>query len=104
MLFRNPESQKPLRRPVAHIVPAGSNEVVSFVNSFLGFATDIIITNLDSTNIATFQINGEGNPILTLSSGAERSITDTKIEQIKIVSGASGGVQIEAQIKEIEVR
>ena len=94
-----PNQSQTLKRPVSHIIPAGTTEIVSFINEFLGEAEAIIISNLDSSNICTFQINGDSNPILTLASGADRSIDKTIIKTIKIVAGAAGAVQLEAQIR-----
>ena len=85
--------------PVSHIVPAGQTETISFPNQFLGIAESIIITNLDATNVAKYQINGESNPTLNLSTGAFRAIDDTRISTIKIIARAAGAVQIEAQVE-----
>ena len=90
------ESNKP---PVSDEVPAGTSKVISFPNQFLGVAESIVITNLDASNIATYQINGESNPTLTLTTGGERTIDKTVISTIKITAGAAGAVQVQAQVK-----
>jgi hypothetical protein len=41
-------------------------------------------------------------PILTLSTASFRSIDNTNISSIKIVAGASGAVQVEAQVQLFE--
>ena len=86
-------------RPISVIIASGVTETISFPNQFLGLAESIIISNLDASNVARFQINGESNPLLTLSTGAFRTIDKTKINTIKIIAGAAGAVQVEAQVR-----
>ena len=91
---------KPLLRPTVQIVvPLGTTRVVSFPDEFLGIAESILISNLDASNVATYQIGGQSMPTLILSSGAFRAISETKIKIISITAGAAGAVQLEAQIQ-----
>lgn len=92
-------NQIPILSPVMVIVPAGTMRVISFSNEFLGNAVSMIISNLDAANIATYQINGETQPVLTLSTGSFRSIDNTKIHLMTITAGAAGAVQVEAQVQ-----
>lgn len=93
------KNQIPVLSPVMVVIPAGTTQTISFPNQYLGEAVSILISNLDSTNVATYQINGDTMPTLTLSTGAFRSIDDTKIRLITITAGASGAVQVEAQVQ-----
>jgi hypothetical protein len=93
-------NNKPLLAPVMVIIPAGTTRVISFPNEFLGEAISILISNLDAANIATYQIGGQSAPILTLSTGAFRSIDDTRIRLISVTAGAAGAVQVEAQVQQ----
>lgn len=81
------------------VIPAGTTQTISFPNQFLGYAVSILISNLDAANIATYQINGDAMPILTLSTASFRAIDDTKINLITVTAGAAGAVQIEAQVQ-----
>lgn len=95
------KSQVPLLEPVTVIVPAGTTRTISFINEYLGRATSILISNLDATNVATYQIGGATQPTLTLSTGAFRAIDDTMISLITITAGAAGAVQVEAQVQKV---
>ena len=92
-------SQIPILSPVMVIVPQGQTQTISFPNEYLGSAVSILISNLDASNVCTYQIGGESMPILTLSTASFRSIDNTNISSIKIVAGASGAVQVEAQVQ-----
>jgi hypothetical protein len=94
---------KPLLAPVMVSIPAGTTRVISFPNEFLGQAISILISNLDAANVASYQIGGQSQPILLLSSGAFRSIDDTLIRVISITAGAAGAVQIEAQVQQFVI-
>lgn len=89
-----PPSQ--LEEPISVIVAAGATQTVSFPQEFFGFGTSLIITNLDATNVATYQINGETQPVLTLAANAFRTLNNVKLSLITIVAGAAGAVQIQA--------
>ncbi len=93
------QSQIPILAPITVIVAAGTTRVISFSNEFLGKAVSILISNLDAANIATYQIGGQSMPTLTLSTGAFRSIDNTKIDLISITAGAAAAVQVEAQVQ-----
>jgi len=99
MSISETKSQVPLLAPVMVIVPAGTTRTISFPDEFLGICTSILISNLDAANIATYQIGGQAQPTLTLSTGAFRTIDDTLIKIITVTAGAAGAVQVEAQIQ-----
>ena len=89
----------PLLAPITVIVPLGTTRTISFPDEFLGEAVSIIVTNLDAANNASYRINGQSQPTLTLLSGAFRAIDDTKIKLLTITAGAAGAVQLEAQVQ-----
>jgi len=91
-------SNIPVLQPVSVIVLAAATRTISFPNEFFGRAIAIRISNNDSANVATYQINGESRATLTLAASSNRTINDTVIELITIVAGAAGSVQIEAQV------
>jgi len=95
-------SEVPVLEPVSFIVPTGTTVTRSFPDEFFGLCIAIRITNLDGANVATYQINGESRPTLTLQAGGNRSINDTVIQLITIVAGAAGDVQVEAQVLKFE--
>ncbi len=98
-LVNEKQSQIPILAPVMVVIPAGTTRVISFPNEFLGKCVSILISNLDAANVATYQIGGQSQPILTLSTAAFRSIDSTKIELLSITAGAAGAVQVEAQVQ-----
>jgi len=85
-----------LEEPISFIVAAGTTVTTSFPQTFFRFASSIIITNLDAANVATYQINGESQPILTLAAGDFRTLNGIKVALITIVAGAAGAVQVQA--------
>ena len=95
------KSQVPLLEPIMIVVQAGQTRTISFINEYLGRATSILISNLDASNIATYQIGGPSQPTLNLSTGAFRTIDDTRIDLLTITAGAAGAVQIEAQVQRV---
>lgn len=93
------KSNVPILAPIMVIIPATESKTISFPDEYLGYATSILISNLDATNVATYQINGNTMPILSLSTGAFRAIDDTKIHLLTIQAGAAGACQVEAQVQ-----
>lgn len=92
------EVQNPtqLEEPISVVIPAGTTRTISFPQEFFGFGTSIIITNLDAANNATYQINGETQPVLTLAPDAFRTLNSVKLSLITVTAGAAGAVQIQA--------
>lgn len=98
-MLKETKSQVPLLVPIMVNVPAGTTRTISFPDEFLGEAVSILISNLDASNTASYQINGGSNPTLVLSTASFRAIDDTKIRLITVTAGASGAMQIEAQVQ-----
>jgi len=93
------KSKIPILAPVMVVIAAGTSKTISFPDEYMGFATSILISNLDASNVATYKIGGDTMPELTLSTGAFRAIDDTMIKLITITAGAAGAVQVEAQVQ-----
>jgi len=83
------------------IIPAATTVVTSFPNQFFGRATDMRLTNLDGANLATYQINGESTPVLTLLANSFVTFGATEINLISVTAGAAGACQIEATVRKI---
>jgi hypothetical protein len=98
-LVNETKSQIPVLSPIMVIVPQGTTKIISFPNEYLGKAVSLLISNLDATNVSTYQIGGQSMPTLSLSSGAFRSIDDTNISLISVTAGSAGATQIEAQVQ-----
>lgn len=86
---------------VSQIIPAGTTVTISFPNQFFGIAEDVRLTNLDGANNATFQINGESQPVNTILPSAVMPFGGTKITLITITAGAAAAVQLEANIRRL---
>jgi len=82
--------------PISVIVPAGATQTISFPQTFFGFGTAIIITNLDPSAVATYQINGASQPTLTLLGGDFRTLNGIKIDLITVTAAIGGAFQIQA--------
>ena len=89
------EPSNQLETPISVIVPAGTTQTISFPQNFFGFGTSVIITNNDVL-VATYQINGETQPVLTLAGGAFRTLNNVKLDLLTITAGAGGSVQVVA--------
>lgn len=85
-----------LERPISVIVPAGTTRRISFPQEFFRDVESVIISNNDGTNFATYQINGESQPVLTLGAGEFRAINGTVIDLLIITAGALNTVQVQA--------
>jgi len=83
------------------IIPAGTTVVTSFPQNFFGRATDLRLTNLDGANLATYQINGESSPVLTLLANSFVTFGATEINLLSVTAGVAGNCQIEATVREI---
>lgn len=80
------------------IIPAGTTVTTSFPQTFFGYLTDVRISNLDPALVATYQINGESSPIITLGANSFVTMGGTRIDLIRIVAPAGGAVQIEGSL------
>jgi len=88
---QNPE----LSSPISVVIPAGTTQTISFPQQFFGFGTAVIISNNDVL-VATYQINGETQPVLSLAGGAFRTLNGVGLSLITVTAGAGGSVQIQA--------
>jgi len=92
------EEQLPI---VKVIVLAGVTRTISFPDEFFGEAIDMRLTNLDAANVATYQMDGDSQPIIVLSANSFVTFGSTRIRLIRIVAGAAGSMQMEATVRTI---
>jgi len=86
---------------VKRIILAGATNTTSFPDEFFGEAIDMRITNLDPANVASYQMDGDSQPIIILSANSFVTFGSTRIRLLRIVAGAGGNVQIEATVRTI---
>jgi len=86
---------------VKRIVVAGATVTISFPDEFFGEAIDMRITNLDAANVASYQMDGDSQPIIILAANSFVTFGSTRIRLLRIVAGAAGNVQIEATVRTI---
>jgi len=98
-LFQEQKSKVPILAPISLIVLAGTSRTIVFPNEFFGIAVSLIITNLDGAAVATYQIGGESQPLLTLAADSFRTFDDAKISKITINASAGGATQLQAQVQ-----
>lgn len=83
------------------VVPAGATQTISFPNQFFGVAVAVKITNVDAANNASYRIDGETQPTITLLPSAFVTIGGTKISLLTITAGAVGVCQVEASLRKL---
>jgi len=99
MSFQEESSKVPILSPISLIVPAAGARTIFFPSEFFGIAVSLIITNLDAAGIATYQIGGQSQPLLTLAADAFRTFDNAKISLITINASAGGATQLQAQVQ-----
>jgi len=95
-------SNIPLLFPIRVVVPAGSTQIISFPQEFLGRAVAILIQNNDAANNASYQYGGDALPFQNLAASSFRTIDNTLVDRLAIVAGAGGTVLVEAQVLPIK--
>ena len=90
-------SNVPLLFPIRVDIPAATTRTISFPDEFLGIATSVNVANEDSANAATFRYGGEALPAMNLPASAFRSVDNTQIKLLQVVTGAAGRTVVEAQ-------
>lgn len=98
-MLRETKSNVPLLKPITHLVSAGATETISFPDQYLGIAVSVKIKNRDSTNTCSYQINGTSSEINVLGTSSNDVIDDTEIKLLRITAGASGIVEVQAQVQ-----
>lgn len=95
-------SEVPILFPIRVTIPANTTRVISFPDEFLGIAVNINVQNQDAANAATFRYGGEALPSMNIPASAFRTVTDTRVKLLQVVTGAAGACIVEAQLIPIE--
>jgi len=86
---------------VADIIPAATTQTIHYPSQYRSYAISAAIKNQDGANACTFSVNGQ--PAISLSSGADQNINNQSIVSIEVTSGAAGTCDILAQVTPIYV-
>ena len=82
---------------VADIVAAGAAATtIHYPTLYRAIAISLAIKNQDTANPCTFSINGQ--PAVSLSSGADQNINNQNIVSVQVIPGAAGSTAILAQV------
>jgi predicted 3-demethylubiquinone-9 3-methyltransferase (glyoxalase superfamily) len=84
---------------VSDIVAAGQTVTIHYPSQYRSFAISAAIKNQDGTNASSFSVNGQ--PAISLSSGADQNINNQSIVSIQVTAGAAGTCDILAQVTPI---
>jgi len=86
---------------VSDIIQAATTQTIHYPSQYRSYAISAAIKNQDGTNACTFSVNGQ--PAITLSSGADQNINNQSIVSIQVTSGALGTCDILAQVSPIYI-
>ena len=87
---------------VSDVIAAGAGATtVHYPSQYRSYAISAAIKNQDGTNACSFSINGQ--PAISLSSGADQNINNQSIVSIQVTPGAAGTCDILAQVSPIYV-
>jgi hypothetical protein len=87
---------------VSDVIPAGAGATtIHYPSQYRSYAISAAIKNQDGTNACSFSINGQ--PTISLSSGADQNINNQSIVSIQVTPGAAGTCDILAQVSPIYV-
>ena len=81
---------------VADIIPAGQTVTIEYPAQYRALAISVAIKNQDTVNACQFSVNGQ--PLVSLSAGADQNINDQNIVRVQIVAGAAGAVHVLGQV------
>ena len=82
---------------VSDIIAAGAGATtVHYPTLYRAIAISVAIKNQDTANPCTFSINGQ--PAVSLSSGADQNINNQNIVSVQVTPGAAGATAILAQV------
>ena len=95
-------SQVPILFPIRISIPANTTRIISFPDEFLGIAAAINIQNEDSANAATFRYGGEALPSMNIPASSFRTVDNTRVKLLRVITGALGVCIVEAQLIPIE--
>jgi hypothetical protein len=87
---------------ISDSVPAGAaTTTIHYPSQYRSYAISAAIKNQDGTNACTFSVNGQ--PAISLSSGADQNINNQSIVSIQVTPGAAGTCDILAQVSPIYI-
>ena len=86
---------------VSDVIAAGTTQTIHYPSQYRSFAISAAIKNQDGTNACTFSVNGQ--PPISLSSGADQNINNQSIVSIQVTAGALGTCDILSQVTPIYV-
>jgi len=92
------EEQLPI---VKVVVAAAATRTISFPDEFFGEAIDLRLTNLDAAANATYQMDGESQPVITLAPNSFVTFGSTRVRLLTIVAAPGGVFQVEATVRTI---
>ena len=84
---------------VSDTVAAGTTQTIHYPSQYRSFAISAAIKNQDGPNASSFSVNGQ--PSISLSSGADQNINTQSIVSITVTAGAAGTCDILAQVTPI---
>ena len=84
---------------VSDTVAAGTTQTIHYPSQYRSFSISAAIKNQDGTNASSFSVNGQ--PSISLSSGADQNINNQSIVSITVTAGAAGTCDILAQVTPI---
>ena len=84
---------------VSDIIPAGTTQTIHYPSQYRSYAISAAIKNQDAANACTFSVNGQ--PAISLSSGADQNINNQSIVSIEVTAGAAGTCDILSQVTPI---
>jgi len=92
------EEQLPI---IKVVVAAGGTRTVSFPDEFFGECIDLRLTNLDGAANASYQMDGESQPLIILGGGQFVTFGGTRIRLITLNAAIGGIMQMEATVRTI---
>ena len=82
---------------VADVIAAGAGATtIHYPAQYRSIAVSVAIKNQDAANPCTFSVNGQ--PAITLSSGADQNINGQNIVSVQVTPGAAGTTDLLAQV------
>ena len=81
---------------VADIIAAGTTTTIEYPTQYRAVAISVAIKNQDTVNACTFSVNGQ--PLVSLSAGADQNINDQNIIRVQVTAGAAGAVHLLSQV------
>ena len=91
-----PKAPTAVSTNVSDIVAAGATVTIEYPAQYRAIAISVAIKNQDTVNACQFSVNGQ--PLVSLSAGADQNINDQNIVRVQIQAGAAGAVHVLGQV------